>query len=109
MIEAFATNAAEKLFTDGVRSWSLIRGSEECDGGCGCHMSKARPELAIVIAYQILGSLSIRGRFPKLLPYPGVSRRSCHAYVDHFPGLQEGEEERKKRSKEEIGHLQEVG
>jgi hypothetical protein len=65
VIEAFATNAAEKPFTE-------------------------------------------RGRFPQLLPYPGVSRRSCHAYVDHFPGLQEGEEERKKRSKEEIGHLQEI-
>jgi hypothetical protein len=28
VIEAFATNAAQKPFADSVRSWGLIRGSE---------------------------------------------------------------------------------
>jgi hypothetical protein len=41
VIQAFATNAAEKPFTNGVRLWGLIRCSEECDVGRGCHMSKA--------------------------------------------------------------------
>jgi hypothetical protein len=40
VIQAFATNAAEKPFTDGVRSWGLIRCYEEFDGGRGCHTRK---------------------------------------------------------------------
>jgi hypothetical protein len=70
VIQPFATNAAEKPFTDGVRSWGLIRCSEECDGGRGCHMSKARPELAIVITHQILRCLSIRRSFPERYALP---------------------------------------
>jgi hypothetical protein len=39
-IETFATNAAEKPFTDGIRSWGLIRRSEQFDVGRCCYMSK---------------------------------------------------------------------
>src|SRR5215472_10213296 len=40
--------------------------------------------------------------------HPGIGRRVCHALVDHFPRVQEGVEEGKERSKEQIADLEEV-
>ena len=47
------------------------------------HPQETGSKLAVVITYQILRSLPIRGRFSQLLGYPGISRRSCHADMDH--------------------------
>jgi hypothetical protein len=41
VIQAFATNAAEKPLTGGIRSWSSVRCSEQLDSGRCCHTRKA--------------------------------------------------------------------
>jgi hypothetical protein len=40
VIQAFATNAAEKPFTDGIRSRGVEGCSEQCDVGRCCHTRK---------------------------------------------------------------------
>ena len=54
VIEAFATNAAEKPFTDCVRSWDLNRCSEEFDvgrTGLSSREFKIQPKLSIPLTY----------------------------------------------------------
>src|SRR5258708_6175659 len=40
--------------------------------------------------------------------YPGIGRRSRHVHMDHLPRLEFDEEKGKKRTEEEIGHLQKI-
>ena len=108
VIQAFLSDTPHKPLTDGVGLGSLIRGFEKLDATGRRHPHKRGSKLAIVISYQILGSLSIRSRFPELLRNPGIGRSSCHTNMDDLTRLQFDEEEREERSKEEVGYLQEV-
>jgi len=103
MVEAFLSDAPQKAFADRIGSGSMNRRFENLDATCPRHPSKALPEFAIVITYQILGCEPIRGRFSQLLGHPGIRRGSCHAGMDHPSRLQEGVEEGEERSKKEIG------
>ncbi len=75
--------------------------------GCG-HTSETGPKFTIVIMNQILRCLPIRRGFSELLGDPGIGRGPCDADMDHPPCLELDEEEGEERSKEEIGHLQEI-
>jgi hypothetical protein len=108
VIEAFLSHTSQEALANGIGSGCMNRRFEDLDRARFRHTSKARPELAIVITNQVLGCEPIRGRFSQLLRHPGISRGSCHAYMDHFPRLQFYDEERKERPKEEISDLQEV-
>jgi len=101
-----------------VHSWGSVRRShwlgsvrecvENLNRTCCRHTSEAGPKFAVVITNQILRSLPIRGGFSKRFGHPGIGRGSSDADMDHPPRLQFDEEEREERSKEEIGHLQEI-
>jgi hypothetical protein len=108
VVQAFLPHTSGEAFADRIGSWCMNRRCENLNGTRGRHPSKTGSKFVIVITNQILGCLPIRGRFSQLLRDPDIGRRSCHAHMDHLPRLQCDEEERKERSKEEIGELQEV-
>src|SRR5947209_1938351 len=85
MVKAFLPHTSQESLTDSIGSRRMIGGFENLDTTCPRHPSKARPELAIVITYQILWRLPIRGGFSQLLGHPGIGRRASHADLDHLP------------------------
>ena len=87
VVQTFLPYTPQKALADGIGSWSLI-GSFEHLNRTGCrYTSEAGPEFAVVITNQVLGCLSIWGRFSQLLRHPGIGRGSCHAHMDHFTRL----------------------
>ena len=85
VVQAFLSDAPHIAFADGIGSWCMIRGFENLDRTCCRYTSEEGPKFAIVISNKILGCLPIRGRFPGLLRYPRVGRRSCHSDMDDLP------------------------
>ncbi len=108
MVKALSPNTSQKTFTDGISSRRVIRCFQYLDAARCCHSSEIGPKLAVVIANEILRRVSIRSRLSQLLCGPSVSRRPCHTEVDHFARFEFDDEERKKRAKEQVGHLQEI-
>src|SRR5215469_10098015 len=108
MVEAFLPYTPQEALADRIGSGSVIRRLEQLDATGRCHPEEIGSKLAIIITYQILGSLPIGSRFPELLGHPVIGRRSRDADMDHLPRLQFDEEEGKKRAKEGVAHLQEV-
>jgi len=108
LIQAFLSGTPQEALADGIGSWGVIGRFEYLDATCRRHPSEAGPKFVIVITYQVLRCVSIWGGFSQLLRHPGIRRGARHAHVDHLARLQFDEEERKKRSKEEIGDLDEV-
>jgi hypothetical protein len=49
VVETLAAHTSQKPFTDGIRSWSVIRCCEKLDSTCISNPSKGCPKLAIVI------------------------------------------------------------
>ena len=87
VVQTFLPYTPQEALADGIGSWSLI-GSFEHLNRTGCrYTSEAGPEFAVVITNQVLGCLSIWGRFSQLLRHPGIGRGSCHAHMDHFTRL----------------------
>ena len=105
MVQAFLSDTPQATFADGIGSGCMIRCFENLNRIGGRHASKARPKFVIVITNQVLRRVPIRGGFTELLCDPSIGWGSSHAYGDHFLRLQEGEEEGKERSKEQIGDL----
>jgi hypothetical protein len=103
MVQAFLSDAPQESFADRIGSWSVIRGLENLNCTGGRHASKTGSKFAIVIPNQVLGCLPIGSSVSELLRHPDIGRRARHAYMDHLPRLEEGVEERKEWSKEEIG------
>ena len=108
MIQAFSPHASQKAFTNGIRSRRPVRRSKDFDATRCCHSCEIRPEFAVIISNQIARPFSIRSRFAQLLCDPGIGRGSRHLHMDHLPRLQLDDEEGKKRTVEEICHLQEI-
>jgi hypothetical protein len=108
MIEILLPNAPGEALADRIGSWSAIGGLEQLDATGRRHSSKARPEFAVVITNELFRRLPIGGGFSQVLGHPGIGWRACHADRDDLPRLQEGDEEGKERSKEQIAHLQEI-
>src|SRR5947209_14150842 len=65
MVQAFLSHTSQEAFTDSISLWGMNRRLKNLNCTCRRHTSKARPEFAVVIPYQILGRLAIRGRFPR--------------------------------------------
>jgi len=108
VIQTLATHTAHKAFTDGIGPWCVIGRFEYLDAtGCG-HARETGSKLAITIANEILRSLSIGGCLSQLLCGPGIGRRASDTYMDHFARVQEGGEEGKQRTEEEIRDRQEI-
>jgi len=108
VIETLSSYTAQKPFTDGIRSRSVIRRFENLDATRVCNPSKAHPKLTIVITDEILRPHTKGGGFPKLLCSPSIRGRSCDADVDHSPRVQFDDEEGKQRAEEEIRDRKEV-
>jgi hypothetical protein len=82
VVQAFLSDAPQIPFANRIGSWCMIRCFENLNRTCCRYTSEEGPKCAIVISNKILGCLPIRGRFPKLLRYPGVGRRSCYSDMD---------------------------
>ena len=108
VVEAFLSYTPGEAFADRIGLGSVIGCVENLNSPCCRHTSEAGPKFAVVITNQILRSLPKRGGFSKRFGHPGIGRGSSDADMDHPPRLQFDEEEREERSKEEIGHLQEI-
>ena len=108
VIEAFLPHAPQEALTHGIGSRGMNRRFEDLDRARFRHTSKARPKLAIIITDEILRTRAIGGGLPKLLRRPSVGGRSCHAYMDHFAGVQLDNEEGEQRAEEEVSDRQEV-
>ena len=108
MVKAFLPHTPHKAFTDGVRSWRVIRRFENLNGTRGRHPSETGAKFTIVIPNHILRYLPIWRGFSKLLRNPGISGRSCHSRVDHAPRTEFDDDEREEWLKEEICNQQEV-
>jgi hypothetical protein len=65
-------------------------------------------KLAIMIANEVPGRLSVGSSFPQLLCSPHISGRARHADMDDFPRSQFDNEQSKKRAKEHISNLEEI-
>ena len=108
MIETLLPDAPQEPLTDRIGSGRVIACFEDRDAaGCG-HARETRSKFAITIVNEIFRCLPIRRRFPELLRHPGIRGRPCNADMDHPSRFQFYDEEGKERSKEQIGHLQEV-
>jgi hypothetical protein len=108
VIQALSTHTAKIPFTDGIRSRSLIRCSENLDVTCFRSPRETHPKLAIMITDEVLRSRAIGGGLPQLLCGPSVARTSCDAHINHLPRVQEGVEEGEERTEEYVGDLQEI-
>src|SRR5260221_8202730 len=105
VVQAFLSDAPHIAFADRIGSWCMIRCCENLNRTCCRYTSEEGPKFAIVITKQIFRCLPVWGSFPEVLRHPGISGRSCHSDMDHPAGLELNDEERKERSKEEIGDL----
>src|SRR5258708_23661919 len=105
VIQAFSSHTSQKTFADRIRLRSSVRCAKHFDAARGCHSCEMRSEFAIIISDEIFWCLSIRGRFAQLLRHPRIGRRSRYVYMDDLTRLQLNDEEGKKRTEEEIGHL----
>ena len=65
MIEALTSYTSQEPFTDGMRSWCVIRGFENLDVTRLSKPREAHPKLAIVITDEVLRSHAIGGGFSK--------------------------------------------
>lgn len=105
VIKTFAPHTSKKAFTYSVCTWGMIGSSEDLDRARRCSPGESRSELSIVIVHEILGYLPIRRGFPKLLGYPGISRKLREGHMDDFARFQLDDEEGKQRAEEGIGDL----
>jgi hypothetical protein len=64
MIETLATHTSVKAFTDGIRSWGVIRDWENLDPTRLRNTGEVRPKLAIVITDEVFRSFAKSGGFP---------------------------------------------
>ena len=108
MIEALTPDTAQEALTDGIGALGIIRSLEKLDVACFRNPCETHPELAIMIADEVLRSRAIGGSLPQLLCGPSIGGRVRDADVDHFPRVQEGDEEGEQRTEEEMGDRQEV-
>ncbi len=63
MVEALTPHTAQKPFTDGIGSRSVIRYGENLDATCARNTGKACPKLAIVIPDEVFRPRSKRRGF----------------------------------------------
>ncbi len=96
VIQALSSYAPQKAFADRIGSWCMIRRFKHLDATRNCDTSETGSKLAIIIADEILGRVSIRSRLSQLLCGPSVGRKSRHTYVDDLPRLQFNDEKRKE-------------
>ena len=108
VIQALSPNTPQETLTDRVGSWRMIGSFEHLETACSCNTSETGSKLAIIIANEILGDLSIRSRLPQWLCGPRVGRKSCYTDMDHFARFELDDEERKERAEQEVSHLEEI-
>ena len=79
MIEALTSHTAQEALTDGIGTWSVIRGFENLDATRLGNPREGHPKLAIIITDELLRSDTKSGSFPQLLCRPRIGGRSRHA------------------------------
>jgi len=108
VVEAFLPHTPQEALADRIGSGSMIRRFEDLHAARCCHSGEMGPKLALMIANEVPGRLSIGSSFPQLLRCPHIGGRARHPDMDDFPRSQFNDEEGKKRAKEHISHLEEV-
>jgi len=87
VVKALSPNTPQKAFAGRIGSWRLIGCFENLNAVCGCHTSETGPELALMIADELLRRVSIQSRLPQGLGGPSVGRRARHTDVVDLPRL----------------------
>ena len=108
VIQALSPDTPQKAFTNRIGAFRVIGRFQDLDAACCCNTSETGSKLAIIITDEILRRLSKRCGLPQLLCSPSVGRRARHSDMDHFPRFQLDDEERKKRTKAQVSHLEEI-
>ena len=85
VIKAFAPDAAQQSFTDGVRPWCSDRRAQHLNPASDRYGVEMRTVLRVVVADQVRGRFAEGRRLPELLRNPGVGRGLRHADVDDAP------------------------
>ncbi len=70
VVKAFLSHTPQEAFADRIGARSVIRCSKHFNGTHCRHASKARPKFVIIITYQILRRLPIRGSFSQRYARP---------------------------------------
>src|SRR5947209_7527360 len=108
MIQTLAANAADKSFTNRVGARGTKRCFDDLNLGTSGHRGKVRTVFLVVIADQVLGTLSEWGGFSQLLSHPFVGGVPGHADVDDPARAQLDDHKREQRPKPHVGNLNEV-
>jgi hypothetical protein len=65
-----------------------------------CHCGEMLPKLAVIVAYQVLGTLAPRRGFPQLLRYPGIAGMGSHGNIhDTATGMFDDHKDEKRTEK----------
>jgi hypothetical protein len=70
VIETFTSHTPHKPLTDGIRSWGVVRCSENLDATRVCNSSEASTKLAIVITDEVLRPHAVGGSFAQRYARP---------------------------------------
>src|SRR5215472_5599629 len=84
VVQAFLSHTSGEALADGIGLGCMNRGFEKLDATGRRHSAETGSKLAVVITYQILRRMPIRGRFTELLCHPGIRWGSCHADMDNL-------------------------
>jgi len=107
-VQALATHRADETLHYRVGAWRLQRCGEDLDLSTRRDFGKVQAVFGIVIADQLLGSLTERRRLAQLLSYPLVRRMASHPQLDYPPRTQFDDDEGKQRAEEYIRDLDEI-
>src|SRR5260370_1926270 len=88
VIQTLPPNTSQETFTNRIGSGRVIRCFEHLDTARYCTTSETGSKLAIMIANQIPGRLSIRSRPPHSLSGPTAAGTSPHPHFADLPLFQ---------------------
>ena len=108
MIQTLPANAAQKALADCIGPRSRDGSSEDVDATRCRDARQLGAVLAVVISKKETRSLVKRGGFTQVLGDPLIGWMPGHSDMDHCARAEFTNEERKERSKPEIGDLEDV-
>ena len=108
VIEALASQGAEKSLTDGVQVGRLRRDRDDVDARAVGSGGKVAPKLPVVVSDQEPWRLVVRGRLSQLLGDPGIGRDARDVDVENLAALVGDDEEGVDRPEPGVVELQEI-
>ena len=108
MVKAFAADAAEEAFADGVRAGCPDGRPQHLDAAPGRDARELCAEFAVIVADQEARSRAEGRRLAQLLGNPGIGRMPRDADVDDFAGAKVDDEKSEERAEPQVDDRQEI-